>query len=635
MGPPDTRVSSSSQHVHQYRDESSSSSSSSLSGQTSQARSGALEYASNASSSESSSNRPRWLIHAHRHLPHPVQKGGSWLIDWIRGPDPPRTWKITPYFPAVQTAPLVLLDRLAPKRKQKFWLLIALYFCFLLVFITVLHESAFADTVPGYGTPTNLGCTDTFWAKDNGCGLNGDQCRPFENFTQAFRCPANCLGTQVLNPYAIGSQVVNYKEVVIGGSNDPSRSVQTAVYRGDSFICSAAIHAGFITNQEGGCGALSLTGNQSNFPSVQQHGITSFAFDSDFPLSFQFLENTLTKCKDLRWPLLAVTIIFTTILSLFTTSPAVFFFSEFAGLFFHVALVSDPPTESSYYALVSDAFGRFLPAAFCAFAIYQFAIRRTLQGLRAQFEKTLLWLGGCFVGCLDNYTFDKIPIQRLTPHDIKQQPGAITALVIIVVVLVVIAVGQAWALRVEGLLPRYLALYICMGVCLCLFLAIPDMNLRIHHYILALLLLPGTAMQTRPSLLYQGLLVGLFINGIARWGFDSILQTAAQLQGDGLIGSALPNVTQPSFGGKSDITFSWDPIPTGYDGISILVNDVERFRAYVYDGPHNFTWTRTAPPTDPEYFRFGFMTGSTSGDYTAAGIWKLDGSWIHYPGGST
>ncbi|KAL9093649.1 MAG: hypothetical protein Q9159_000178 [Coniocarpon cinnabarinum] len=629
MGPQDPRVSTSSRQFRHYRDESSSSSPTSET--NSPASAGAPEYRPDASTSP----LPRWLQRTKQHVPRPVQSSTSWIVNWAKGPKPPRIWKIRPIFPKLQAAPLTLLDRYAPKRRHRLALLAALYFCFLLVFITVLHHSAFSEEVPGYGSPQTLACTDSFWDKNNGCGLDGNDCRPFENSTFAFRCQANCLHTQILNPYAIGDQVVAYKPLVIGGPSDPSTSVESCVYRGDSFICSAAIHAGFITNQDGGCGAISLIGNQTDFPSVSQHGINSFGFNSDFPLSFAFLEDTSTGCKDLRWPLLAVTIVFTTLLALFTTSPAVFFFSEFCALFFHVALVSDPPSQSSYYGLLSSAIGRFLPAAFCAYAIYIFAVRRTLTGLRAQIEKAVLWLGACFVGCLNNYTFDKIPIQRLTGHDLQQQPGAITALVIIVIVLVVIALGQAWALRVEGLFPKYLALYLFMGFCLCMFLAIPNMNLRIHHYILALLLLPGTAMQTRPSLLYQGLLVGLFIDGTARWGFDSLVQTPAQLQGDALIGSALPNITAPLIGASSNITFFWDPIPSDFDGISILVNDVERFRSYVYDGSSNFTWTRTAPSDDPEYFRFGYMSGASSGDYTMAGTWHSNGTWTQYPDGST
>lgn len=29
----------------------------------------------------------------------------------------------------------------------------------------------------------------------------------------------------------------------------------------------------------------------------------------------------------------------------------------------------------------------------------------------------------------------------------------------------------------------------------------------------------------------------------------------------------------------------------------------------------------------PEYFRFGYMAGSSSGDFSKAGIWDDDGEW--------
>ena len=58
---------------------------------------------------------------------------------------------------------------------------------------------------------------------------------------------------------------------------------------------------------------------------------------------------------------------------------------------------------------------------------------------------------------------------------------------------------------------------------------LPNLQLRVHHYIIALALMPGTAWPTRLSAIYQGLLLGLFLNGIAAFGFDSILQTAADV----------------------------------------------------------------------------------------------------------
>lgn len=463
----------------------------------------------------------------------------------------------------------------------------------------------------------------------NGCGVDGNNCRPFSNDTLAFRCPADCIKTKALNPHAVGAQEILYHPVIIGGPTVARGGVDTAIYRGDSFICGAAIHSGFISNEKGGCGVVSLVGEYVDYPSVSQNGMSSFGFDSTFPVSFKFLQDTRSSCKDLRWPLLAVSVIFTTILSLFTTSPAVFFGSIFTALFIHVSLASDPPNLADYYSLVSLSLGRFLPAAFVMFVIYRTCIHRTLHNLSAQFEKTILWLGACWVGALNNYTFDKIPIQRLTPHDLKQ-PGAVTALIIIVLSIFFIALGQAWAIRVEGKMPRYLGVYAVFVFSLLTLVTIPHMNVRIHHYILALLLIPGTAMQNRPSLLYQGLLIGLFINGIARWGFDSILQTPGDLIGDGPLGTLLPQIAAPLVGAAArNITFTWGAIPRDYDGISILVNDVERFRGYADYGRDSFTWDRRlhGEVEYPQYFRFAYMEGSTAVDYTKAGIWNRDGSW--------
>jgi hypothetical protein len=126
-------------------------------------------------------------------------------------------------------------------------------------------------------------------------------------------------------------------------------------------------------------------------------------------------------------------------------------------------------------------------------------------------EKTILWLGGCWLGALSNTTFHLIPIQRLIPHDLKQ-PGAISALVFIIIFILAIALVQAWAFRIEGRLSRYLSFYAGIGASILLLLAIPGLKLRIHYDLLALSLLPGTSLQTQPSLLYQSLLVGLFVN---------------------------------------------------------------------------------------------------------------------------
>ncbi|KAF2267279.1 hypothetical protein CC78DRAFT_541927 [Lojkania enalia] len=570
--------------------------------------------------------------YANKYIPPRLQRIWRATVVWVKGPQPPRPWKIRPFFPSVQHAPVQFLNNYFPKRRHKVILLLFFYLCWFLSFALVLHRSAFAADIPGHGPPVRIRCTDRFWSDGNGCGLNGELCRPFENATMTFRCPANCKRVHLVNPHAVGDQAPNYRPLVIGGPIDEEETLENTYYRADSFICGAAIHAGFINDASGGCGVLSLVGEKSNYPEVNKNHIKSIGFDSYFPKSFSFLEGTKSRCRDLRWPLLAVSLTFTILLSLFTTSPAVFFPSVFFGIFFHVALASDPPNLTDYYAIVSIALGRFLPAGFCMFAVYKYCVKRQLQGLHAQIEKTILWLGGCWVGALNNYTFDRIPIERLTPHDLKQ-PGAIPALIIIVIILFCIALGQAWAIRIEGRLPRYLVVYGIFVIVLLSLVAIPRMNVRIHHYILGLLLVPGTAMQNRPSLLFQGLLIGLFINGIARWGFDSILQTPAELRGDAPTESLLPAIAAPIIHLNHglhlplNITFEWHyPFPSFYDGISVLVNDVERFKSFEDSGKESFTWVRHHEGV-PEYFRFAYLAGTGRGDYTKAGVWGSEGGW--------
>ncbi|KAK3359831.1 hypothetical protein B0T25DRAFT_533931 [Lasiosphaeria hispida] len=579
---------------------------------------------------ESSWKRLKWV-------PYPIRRFSKAVFKWAKGPPAPRDFKIDPFFPQIQHFPILLLARLIPKRIHRIWLLFVYLSMWIVTFALVMRKGLTESEIEGWGTATTISCGTTYWASGNGCGLDGNLCRPFSDSGFAFRCPASCASYQVLNPHAVGDQEVNYKPLVIGGPPIAPSNNEDAIYRGDSFICGAAVHAGVVSDTSGGCGVVKLIGTQRNFNSSSRHGIESVGFDSHFPLSFTF-ENAKCAARDMRWPLLAVSVVFSSVLSLFTTSPALFFFSIFTGLYWTVGLATDPPNYTNVPSLISREIGNFLPAMFAAWVMYEkMGVKRALRGLTAQVEKTVLWLGACWTGSLTNYTFDFIPIQRLTPHDLEQQPGARAALAIIIIVLVVIVVSQIWFFRQEARLIRYLRFYGLLAIGLIICLVLPDLKLRIHHYILALLLLPGTSMQTRPSLLYQGLLVGFFINGIARWGWDPFLQTAFALQGDAQLGSPLPSIEAPAISlgqSLSTITFGWRAPPAAeYDGISVLVNDVERFRTYFadeYDNAPNFTWTRKKEEgaAENEYFRFAWMQGSNSEDYTKAGRWSAEGEWV-------
>ena len=581
-------------------------------------------------------------------VPLPLRKAGRATVTFVKGPIPPRKLKIEPLFPKLQQAPLRLLDRYVPKRRHRISLLILFYAVWFLTWSLMLKHHSTSGFIEGYGRPLNLWCGSSFWNAENGCGLNGNNCRPFSSAHLAFRCPANCEETHLLEDRVVGNKTLIYTGLVVGGpkADDPD---STPIYRGDSFICQAAIHAGVVTNANGGCGVASLIGAHSGYEASEHHGVKSVDFPSTFPRSFTFqrISNVQAQCPtDSRWPTFVVTAVALVLLSLFTTSPGIFFFSTFIILMFHVGLVSDPPNNGSFYELISTLFGRLLPGTFISYIMYLACAIPLLTGLTAQVEKTVLYLGFCFIGALNNYTFAPlIPIERLTPHDLAQ-PGAKLALATIITIIVVIVITQIHFIRISGNMPKYLAIYATFCLGLIILLLLPGERLRIHHYILALLFMPGTGFQTRPGLIYQGLLLGLFINGAARWGYSSIIQTPAALgeagggNGKSWWGAHAPNVTALVAPNASNITFSWGGLPndTGIDGISILINDVERHRLFtdeeLYWHDDHVTLQRRKPERDsPEldFYRFAWMNGNQAGKYSKPGIWDEEGHWQDIP----
>ncbi|KAF2684550.1 hypothetical protein K458DRAFT_418116 [Lentithecium fluviatile CBS 122367] len=550
-------------------------------------------------------------------------------LRFLEGPKPPRNQSFRPFLPGLQKALPNLLKRGFPRRQHQLALLALTLFLWFIIFTSFLMSSQLPIRDGDGKYVVNIDCADTLWRPKNECGVDGIDCRPFENTSFSFRCPANCASVKVLNPRSVGPLDVSYRPLVIGDG----------IYRGDSFLCGSAIHAGIITDHRGGCGRINLAGENENYPSVLKNDIESILFDSYFPKAFSISSDTSFRCpSDPRSALLFVSLFFTSLMSLFATSASIFF-SIFTLIFAHVSFVSDPPSASYRNTTVlpdhiSMFAKRLLPASFCAIVIYRTTIKPTLTGLTGHVEKTIFWLGGFFFGALSNYTFDWIPISRLTARDLKQQPGAILALAIILIVLVMIISGQVYSFWLEGRLPRYLALYVFFILAILFCLAIPGVSLRLHHYILGLLLLPGTNLQTRSSLLYQGILLGLFVNGIARWDFDSVLQTTNALRGDGKFESAIPKLLEPTIARTAeDITavFSWTESPAGMDGISVLVNDVERVRTFFNDGvkqnARSFKWVRPVGNHLNEYLRFAYVVGGRALDYTNAGTLFGNGTW--------
>ena len=168
----------------------------------------------------------------------PARSGRRTFLRFLRGPEPPRIQSIQPVFPAIQAYPAQWTE--AHGFNKPIWLF-AVLLLWLVIFVWFL--TAQLPLRDGDGNSViNLDCVDTLWKRKNECGIDGIDCRPFSNHSFAFRCPAKCGDVQILNPHIVGPLEVNYRPLVIG----------TGFYRGDSFICGSAIHAGIVDGRKGG-----------------------------------------------------------------------------------------------------------------------------------------------------------------------------------------------------------------------------------------------------------------------------------------------------------------------------------------------------------------------------------------------
>ena len=509
----------------------------------------------------------------------------------------------------------------------------------LFAFASLVHNTWFSSTVlteNGWETPESLACTSTKWGRNALCGLNGNDCKPFSNTSLVFRCPSGCETTTLLNPRTIGSDSYNYVPLVVGGGN-------STPYRADSFICASALHAGVI-GPKGGCGIARMMGTYTNFEGQQQNNIASFPFHGVFPSSFKFEKPMNTShCTDDRWRMYTLNVVFLAFITFVLRPMPIFLFWVFSCVgFWHVNLVSElrdvPPP-------IGDAVGDFGPHLFVCFVIWHVVLQHVWYAFEhVPLEFGIAWLGLWWIGVLLDVVFANVPLQRLTYHDISQQPGAVTSIVIIVIVVVVLAINQVRVVRSVGLLPKYLALYIVFGIVLALCAAVPGEGLRLHHYVIALILLPGCAFPTRISLLCCAILFGMYINGVARWGFDGILQDNGVIQGDATGNSLLPSFSSSM---TIDGVIKWNPIPAGqrniWSAFNLLVDDVLR-----YEGPDTsynlsslFAEFRSQPSNllsqqqiyetlqkSTHYLRLAYSSATETGDFTRAALASLNGSFI-------
>lgn len=85
------------------------------------------------------------------------------IYGWLRGPNPPKPWKIRPFLPRLQQLPLRLVDKVLTRQWQRIAVLFLFYVCWIATFAAVLRKSSVVDNVNGYGQPILLSCGSVFW----------------------------------------------------------------------------------------------------------------------------------------------------------------------------------------------------------------------------------------------------------------------------------------------------------------------------------------------------------------------------------------------------------------------------------------------------------------------------------------
>lgn len=475
--------------------------------------------------------------------------------------------------------------------------------------------------------------------KNAACGLDSENCPLVDIGSDViFRCPALCdHGSWLYLMRAVGDQLIKYRGYYIGGGRriDDDDDVLSNPYRADSFPCGAAVHSGLVSPIFGGCARISYSsGPQTSFEGVLGYGgaSDSIGFDSFFPYLYYFKELAArtTLCYDPRLMVLLLNIILG-IPVVFLGSGAAFFWIMSVVGFWTITLATDPPVlvrpedPESFYLLISLSLERFLPTCFVLFCLWKVSVKRTFGGLtdylpvsveepstfeveedaeeyaeegiapRAENAKyssvtrILLWYPFFWLGILNNVTFDRLPVDRLMWSDLVTRPGALLTVAVVASVIVMCIIAQAYYVWKLGRFWRLLLVYGMIFSSLAVFSLIPGLSLRIHHYIFGLIFIPGCSTRGQTAYVFQGLLLGLFISGVARWGFASIAETNISL----LRGEPTGRITPPIFESLNDGFLTWADLSTrkdmntdigveSYNGVSLLINDVERYR-----GPNN------------------------------------------------
>jgi hypothetical protein len=402
-------------------------------------------------------------------------------------------------------------------------------------------------------------------------------------------------------------------------------------YRGDSWICPSAIHAGVISARSGGSVVIVPKFNDPpsmTFRGVEMNGIHSMEFNGSYPLTFEFKPVLSAKfCEDNVIP---ASIYFYSLLPLLLLGdPSLYhWFMANAGYFFFFIVFLSVDSQKSD-SFVSSAFGQVIPFGACAHLIAMYIVPRVLPATPLAYSFDLIvffYIPTVLLLFIELFQSFLPPITLSSA--IFASPSQFSFFLLLIILLGFCALMQLNILRKSGMLISLAKWY--LPCCAVFFLVFPalDFSPHIHHYFVGLTLMPFVRTPTHFSMACFGALWGMFIHGVARWGMDSPVSTQLEIQqGLGLLlGSQLPVWNSTVLFSEIGVQLNWklplknstlgnltdllgEPEKATRAGISyfsLYANDIEVSQTFV--SQHEFQFSTTSrlgmlPWNDPMAFR--------------------------------
>jgi hypothetical protein len=94
-------------------------------------------------------------------LPAPLIRWNHKVLIWIKGPESPRIYHITPLFERIQTLPVRLLARLP--RWMRACIYAIAFVLWAVLFGVILTNYSMPTNLAGFGTPVALSCVTNLW----------------------------------------------------------------------------------------------------------------------------------------------------------------------------------------------------------------------------------------------------------------------------------------------------------------------------------------------------------------------------------------------------------------------------------------------------------------------------------------